>query len=448
MPLKITNTSSRTKEIFVPINKENIRMYVCGPTVYDYPHVGNARPLIVFDVLFRLLKKLFPKSKVTYVRNITDIDDKIIEASNKLNITTSELTNKVLNDFHDDCDYLGCLKPTVEPKATDHLDEMINLINRLIEKGFAYQSSGHVYFEVSKFKDYGKLSNKNTKDLVSGSRVSISENKKEPGDFVLWKPSKDNEPSWDSPFGKGRPGWHLECSAMSEKYLGKHFDFHGGGLDLIFPHHENEIAQSVCANDNQKLSNFWLHNGYVTVNKQKMSKSLGNFITINELKKNYNGQVIRLAMLSTHYTQPFDWNENILENSKKNLEKWYEFFSDEDESINDKNLNFLLDDLNTPLMISNINDLYKKAKTGDSLSAKQLSSSCKILGLFNQSAKEWKNFKKIGKISADEIEKLILKRNEARAKKDFETSDKIRDLLVSKGVLIKDKDGNTVWEYK
>ena len=448
MPLKITNTLSRTKENFVPINKENIRMYVCGPTVYDYPHVGNARPLIIFDVLFRLLKKVFPNSKVTYVRNITDIDDKIIEASKKLNITTSELTNKVLKDFHNDCDYLGCLKPTEEPKATDHLDEMIDLIQRLIEKGFAYVSNNHVYFAVSKFKDYGKLSNKNIKDLISGSRVEISENKKEPGDFVLWKPSKENEPSWDSPFGKGRPGWHLECSAMSEKYLGKHFDLHGGGLDLIFPHHENEIAQSVCANDNQKLSNYWLHNGYVTVDKQKMSKSLGNFITINELKNKYNGQVIRLAMLSSHYTQPFDWNENILENSRKSLEKWYEFYSDEDESINDANLKYLLDDLNTPLMISNINDLYKKAKSGDTLSAKQLSSSCKILGLFNQNVEEWKNSKKIGKMPPQEIEKLILQRNEARAKKDFKTSDKIRDLLVSKGVLIKDKDGNTLWEYK
>ena len=448
MPLKITNTLSRTKEKFVPIDQENIRMYVCGPTIYDYPHVGNARPLIVFDVLFRLLKKIFPNSKITYVRNITDIDDKIIEASKKLNITTSELTNKVLKDFHNDCDYLGCLKPTVEPKATDHLDEMINLIKRLIEKGFAYESSSHVYFAVSKFKDYGKLSNKNIKDLISGSRIEISENKKAPGDFVLWKPSKENEPSWESPFGKGRPGWHLECSAMSEKYLGKYFDFHGGGLDLIFPHHENEIAQSVCANDNQKLSNYWLHNGYVTIDKQKMSKSFNNFITINELKNNYNGQVIRLAMLSSHYTQPFDWNKNILENSKKILEKWYEFYSDEPESINDANLKYLLDDLNTPLMISNINDLYKKAKSGDTLSAKQLSSSCKILGLFNQNVEEWKNFKKIGKMPPEEIEKLILQRNEARAKKDFETSDKIRDLLVSKGVLIKDKNGNTLWEYK
>jgi len=448
MTLKISNTLTRSKENFVPIDEKNIRMYVCGPTVYDYPHVGNARPLIVFDLLFRLLSKIYPKSKITYVRNITDIDDKIIDASIKSKISIQDLTSKVTKDFHDDCNYLGCLSPTVEPKATEHLNEMINLIQKLIQNGFAYKSNEHVYFQVSKFKKYGNLSNKKIEELISGSRVEISDNKKEPGDFVLWKPSKENEPSWDSPFGKGRPGWHLECSAMSEKYLGNHFDIHGGGLDLIFPHHENEIAQSVCANKNEKFSNYWLHNGYVTVEKQKMSKSLGNFITINQLKNNYNGQVVRLAMLSTHYTQPFDWNENILKVSKKSLDKWYEFYSDDDEDIGEKNLKFLLDDLNTPLMISNIHELYKKAKSGDSLSAKQLSSSCKILGLFNQNFNDWKSFKKIGKITPEEIEKLISKRNEARSKKDFRTSDEIRDLLVSKGVLIKDKDGNTTWEYK
>ena len=448
MTLKISNTLTRTKENFIPIDEKNIRMYVCGPTVYDYPHVGNARPLIVFDLLFRLLSKIYPKSKITYVRNITDIDDKIIDASIKSKISIQDLTSKVTKDFHDDCNYLGCLSPTVEPKATEHLSEMINLVKKLIQNGFAYESNEHVYFQVSKFKKYGNLSNKKIEELISGSRVEISDNKKEPGDFVLWKPSKENEPSWDSPFGKGRPGWHLECSAMSEKYLGNHFDIHGGGLDLIFPHHENEIAQSVCANNNEKFSNYWLHNGYVTVEKQKMSKSLGNFITINQLKNNYNGQVVRLAMLSTHYTQPFDWNENILEVSKKSLDKWYEFYSEDDEDIGEENLKFLLDDLNTPLMISNIHELYKKAKSGDSLSAKQLSSSCKILGLFNQNFDDWKSFKKIGKITPEEIEKFILKRNEARSKKDFKTSDEIRDLLVSKGVLIKDKDGNTTWEYK
>jgi len=448
MTLKISNTLTRSKEKFIPIDEKNIRMYVCGPTVYDYPHVGNARPLIVFDLLFRLLSKIYPNSKVTYVRNITDIDDKIIEASNKSKISIQDLTSKVTKDFHDDCNYLGCLNPTIEPKATEHLNEMINLIKKLIQNDFAYESNGHVYFQVTKFKKYGNLSNKKIEELISGSRVEVSDNKKEPGDFVLWKPSKENEPSWDSPFGKGRPGWHLECSAMSEKYLGNHFDIHGGGLDLIFPHHENEIAQSVCANNNEKFSNYWLHNGYVTVEKQKMSKSLGNFITINELKKNYNGQVVRLAMLSTHYTQPFDWNENILDVSQKSLDKWYEFYSDDKEEISEENLKFLLDDLNTPLMISNIHELYKKAKTGDSLSAKQLSSSCKILGLFNQTHDEWKNFKKIGKITAKEIEKLISERDKARSKKDFKTSDEIRDLLVSKGVLIKDKDGITTWEYK
>ena len=448
MALKISNTLTRSKEKFIPIDEKNIRMYVCGPTVYDYPHVGNARPLIVFDLLFRLLSKIYPNSKVTYVRNITDIDDKIIEASNKSKISIQDLTSKVTKDFHDDCNYLGCLNPTIEPKATEHLNEMINLIKKLIQNDFAYESNGHVYFQVTKFKKYGNLSNKKIEELISGSRVEVSDNKKEPGDFVLWKPSKENEPSWDSPFGKGRPGWHLECSAMSEKYLGNHFDIHGGGLDLIFPHHENEIAQSVCANNNEKFSNYWLHNGYVTVEKQKMSKSLGNFITINELKKNYNGQVVRLAMLSTHYTQPFDWNENILDVSQKSLDKWYEFYSDDKEEISEENLKFLLDDLNTPLMISNIHELYKKAKTGDSLSAKQLLSSCKILGLFNQTHDEWKNFKKIGKITAEEIEKLISERNKARSKKDFKTSDEIRDLLVSKGVLIKDKDGITTWEYK
>ena len=448
MTLKISNTLTRSKENFVPIDEKNIRMYVCGPTVYDYPHVGNARPLIVFDLLFRLLSKIYPTSKITYVRNITDIDDKIIDASIRSKISIQDLTSKVTKDFHDDCNYLGCLSPTAEPKATDHLNEMINLVKKLIQNGFAYESNEHVYFQVSKFKKYGNLSNKKIEELISGSRVEISDNKKEPGDFVLWKPSKENEPSWDSPFGKGRPGWHLECSAMSEKYLGSHFDIHGGGLDLIFPHHENEIAQSVCANNNEKFSNYWLHNGYVTVEKQKMSKSLGNFITINQLKNNYNGQVVRLAMLSTHYTQPFDWNDNILEVSKKSLDKWYEFYSDQEEDISEENLKFLLDDLNTPLMISNIHELYKKAKSGDNLSAKQLSSSCKILGIFNQNLDDWKSFKKIGKITPEEIEKLILKRNEARSKKDFKTSDEIRDLLVSKGVLIKDKDDNTTWEYK
>ena len=448
MSLKLSNTLTRSKEIFQPIKKDEIGMYVCGPTVYDYPHVGNARPLVVFDVLYRVLMEFYGDYKINYVRNITDIDDKIIEAAKKKNISIKEITDKVTKDFHDDCKFLGCLRPTYEPKATEHLDEMINLVTKLIELGFAYESNKHVYFEVSKFKEYGKLSNKKVEDLISGSRVEISENKKNAGDFVLWKPSNEAEPSWDSPFGPGRPGWHLECSAMSEKYLGSHFDIHGGGLDLIFPHHENEIAQSVCCNQNDKFANYWIHNGYVTVEKQKMSKSLGNFITINELKSEYNGQVIRLAILSTHYTQPFDWNSEILNISKKTLEKWYEFYSDNNFKILNENLKFLLDDLNTPLMISNMHELYKKAKSGDKNSAEQLSASCKILGLFNDSKEIWDEHKKTGKMSEDEIENLISKRNEARSKKDFKTSDEIRNLLNDHGIEINDKDGQTEWKYK
>ncbi len=448
MQLKLSNTLTRSKEEFQPIHSDKIGMYVCGPTVYDYPHVGNARPLLVFDILFRLLNKIYKDSRITYIRNITDIDDKIIEVANKNKVSIEEITNKVTKDFHDDCAYLGCLNPTFQPKATEHLNEMIDLIKKLIAQGFAYESNNHVYFEVSKFKNYGKLSNKKLEDLISGSRVEVSENKKNSGDFVLWKPSNENEPSWDSPFGNGRPGWHLECSAMSEKYLGSHFDIHGGGLDLIFPHHENEIAQSVCCNQNEKFANYWLHNGYVTVEKQKMSKSLGNFITINELKKKFNGQVIRLAILSTHYSQPFDWNSEILNVSKKNLDKWYEFYSEDDSEISDENLKFLLDDLNTPLMISNIHELYKKAKNGDKVSKNQLSASCKILGLFNEPKESWDSFKKIGKISPEEIEILIDQRNEARSEKDFSKSDEIRNLLNDKGVEIKDNGDKTAWKYK
>ena len=448
MLLRLTNTLTRKKEPFTPLDPTNIKMYVCGPTVYDYPHVGNARPLIVFDILFRLLKKVFSNTNVTYVRNITDIDDKIIEASISKNISIDQLTNKVTKDFHDDCKYLGCLNPTFEPRATEHIHEMIELVNKLIKNGFAYEKENHVYFDVNKFSEYGKLSNKKIEDLISGARVEVSKNKKSAADFVLWKPSNENEPSWNSPFGKGRPGWHLECSAMSQKYLGPHFDIHGGGLDLIFPHHENEIAQSVCANQNQKFSNYWLHNGYVTVDKQKMSKSLGNFITINSLKNKFSGQVIRLAMLNTHYTQPFDWNNEILETSKKNLDKWYEFYADQEIDILDENLTFLLDDLNTPQMITNIHGLYKKAKSGDEVSAQQLSTSCKFLGLFNESKEKWDENKKTGKITVDEIEDLISKRNLARSIKDFSTSDKIRDLLISRGVEISDQEGKTVWKYK
>ena len=446
--LNLYNTLSRNKQLFVPLDKKNVRLYVCGPTVYDYPHVGNARPLIVFDLLFRLLQEIYGNKHVQYARNITDVDDKIIDSAKKNNISINDLTKKVTKDFHEDCDYLGCLIPTVEPRATEHIKEMIDLTKKLIDANFAYVQNNHVYFEVSKYADYGKLSNKKVSELIAGARVEISQSKKTPADFVLWKPSSSEEPGWDSPWGRGRPGWHLECSAMSEKYLGKEFDIHGGGLDLIFPHHENEIAQSVCANKTKVLANFWMHNGYVTVNKEKMSKSENNFITINQLKDKYDGQVIRLAMLSTHYRQPFDWNDKILETSYKTLSKWYKFYSKKEVALSQALLDALKDDLNTPQYISEMHRLYQEALAGNEESAAQLSSACKLLGLFNKDQNAWNNSKGKKSLSKEEIEIFISERNVARDKKDFKKSDEIRDILKDKGVLIEDDQNITTWKYK
>jgi cysteinyl-tRNA synthetase len=446
--LKIYNTLSREKEEFIPLNKNSVGMYVCGPTVYDEPHIGNARPLIVFDLLFRILIKNFGKNKVNYVRNITDIDDKIIQRANELKINISELTKSVTDIFLSDCKYLNCLIPNHQPKATDNIAGMIQMIENLLAKKFAYIKDGNVYFNVNKFKDYGKLSNKNPKDLISGSRVEISELKNNPLDFVLWKPSKDKEPFWESPWGKGRPGWHIECSAMSEKYLGKEFDLHCGGLDLIFPHHENEIAQSICANDSSIFAKYWMHNGYVTVDGKKMSKSDGNFITINNLKNNFNGQVVRLSILGTHYRQPLDWNLKILETNKKILENWYSFYSPNEEHISDEIFNILLDDLNTPKFITSIHSLYNKAKTGDVKARKDLNSALKFIGLFNENEEQFNVLRKKTKLDLSEIEKLIEQRNLARKDKDFKKADTIRLDLEKNGILIEDLNDKTHWKHK
>ena len=446
--LKIYNTLSREKEEFIPLNKNSVGMYVCGPTVYDDPHIGNARPLIVFDLVFRILIKNFGKNKVNYVRNITDIDDKIIQRANELKINISELTKSVTDIFLSDCKYLNCLIPNNQPKATDNIAGMIQMIENLLAKKFAYIKDGNVYFNVNKFKDYGKLSNKNPKDLISGSRVEISELKNNPLDFVLWKPSKDKEPFWESPWGKGRPGWHIECSAMSEKYLGKEFDLHCGGLDLIFPHHENEIAQSICANDSSIFAKYWMHNGYVTVDGKKMSKSDGNFITINNLKNNFNGQVVRLSILGTHYRQPLDWNLKILETNKKILENWYSFYSPNEDHISDEIFNILLDDLNTPKFITSIHSLYNKAKTGDVKARKDLNSALKFIGLFNENEEQFNVLRKKTKLDLSEIEKLIEQRNLARKDKDFKKADTIRLDLEKNGILIEDLNDKTHWKHK
>ena len=445
----LTNNLTNKKEKFVPQIEDNVRMYVCGPTVYDDPHIGNARPLIVFDILFKIFKNKY--SKVTYVRNITDIDDKIIKSSKDNKISIGDLTKKISDSFSEDCTYLNCDTPSHQPKATEHIPEMIEMITELIKKKFAYENNRHVYFEVKKFKDYGKLSNKNLDELIAGSRIEISDNKKNSEDFVLWKPSNEDEPSWDSPWGKGRPGWHLECSAMSKKYLGKEFDVHGGGIDLLFPHHENEIAQSRCANDNEVFANYWLHNAFITMSGEKMAKSQGNILKIKDFRGKISGQVLRLALMSAHYKQPLDWNNKLLGECENTISKWYNvyFKINEKTKIPDEFLKPLYDDLNTPGYIANLHKLYEKAQKGSDKDRNLFISACHFVGLLNETKEDWLKFKKRKVlISESEILNKINERNKARESKNYEEADKIRDELLDKGVLIEDKDDKTTWKFK
>ncbi len=447
--LNFFNTLSNKKEKFVPINNNKLGMYVCGPTVYDFPHIGNARPLVVFDVLFRLLQTFYGKNKVTYVRNITDIDDKIIESSKKHNKSIKELTETITKSFNEDCRYLNCLKPTFEPKATEHIKGMIDMVSNLLRNNHAYENEKHVYFSVSSFKKYGKLSNKKPDQLVAGSRVEVSKYKKDPLDFVLWKPSDENDPGWESPWGRGRPGWHLECSVMSEKFLGKQFDIHGGGLDLVFPHHENEIAQSCCSNKTEKFANYWLHNGFVTFDKEKMSKSIGNIVTTNKLRENVNGEVVRLALLSSHYKQPLDWNEKLIKESQNTLEKWYgQFEKINPEELKEDVLKPLQEDLNTPEYIAKLHSLFEDSSKGKKSSKVKFLSACQQIGLL-EDKKSWEDFKK-SKVKIDEnfINQKIKDRNEARKKGEYKLADTLRKELEGSGVIIEDKQDKTTWKYK
>ena len=447
----LTNSFGNKKEKFVPIDTKKIGMYVCGPTVYDDPHIGNARPLVIFDILFKILKLKFKNSSVIYVRNITDVDDKIITSSKEKKISISELTKKITKNFHQDCEYLFCEKPTQEPKATENIDLMIKMISDLISKGFAYEKNNHVYFEVKKFNDYGKLSNKNLDELVAGSRVDVSDNKKNPADFVLWKPSKDDEPSWDSPWGKGRPGWHLECSVMSKKFLDNEFDIHGGGRDLIFPHHENEIAQSRCANETKSFARYWLHNGFITMSNEKMAKSQGNILKISSFKNKMSGQVLRLALINAHYRQPLDWNDQLISNCQSTLDKWYSVYTKVDKVnlVSDDILEPLLDDLNTPGYIAKLHELYAKAANGSNLDKQLFNQACNLIGLLLEDNNKWNSYKKANiQISENEILDRINERNIARKNKNFELADKIRNELFENGILIEDKDDTTSWKYK
>ncbi|MDA7553571.1 cysteine--tRNA ligase [Candidatus Pelagibacter sp.] len=443
----LTNNLSNKKEKFVPINENKVGMYVCGPTVYDDPHIGNARPIVIFDILFKILKSKF--SSVTYVRNITDVDDKIIKSSNEKKISISDLTQTVIKSFSEDCIYLNCEIPTAQPKATEHIDLMIEMISDLIKKGFAYENNKHVYFEVKKFDDYGQLSNKKLDELIAGSRIEVSDNKKNSEDFVLWKPSLENEPFWDSPWGKGRPGWHLECSAMSKKFLGNEFDIHGGGIDLIFPHHENEIAQSRCANDTKVFANYWLHNAFITMSNEKMAKSQGNILKIKDFRGKVSGQVLRLALISTHYKQPLDWNDKLLDDCQNTIDKWYNAYLPSDQDLKDEIIQPLYDDINTPGYIANLHKLYDKANKGNDVDKQIFNAACNFIGLLEETKEEWLDYKK-GKIdiSETEIENKIELRNKARADKNYKEADNIRDYLLDKGVLIEDKDGKTIWKFK
>jgi cysteinyl-tRNA synthetase len=437
--LKIQNSLTRTKETFKPIDPDHIKLYVCGPTVYNYAHVGNARAAVVFDTLRRVLEATYPR--VTHVANITDIDDKIIDAAQKSGEPISTITEKYAQIYNDDMGALGVQKPTHQPKATDHVNGMIAMIEALIAKGNAYEKEAHVLFDVPSYPNYGALSGRNRDEQIAGARVEVAPYKRDPSDFVLWKPSTADQPGWDSPWGRGRPGWHIECSVMAREFLGDVFDIHGGGLDLTFPHHENEIAQSCCATGHDTFANYWMHNGFVTVEGEKMSKSLGNVVTVHDaINDGIKGEVIRLNLLSTHYRQPFDWSENGLDNALKTLSKWYNITSKtpQTKTPNDSVLTAMCEDLNTPQAIA---ELHKIAKENPG----QLQSSARVLGLLMDDAQSWLNTPSDTK-NSDLIKQKIESRAIAKSNKDYALADSIRDDLTAIGVTIKDNpDGTTTW---
>ena len=456
--LKLYNTLTREKAAFAPIDPTNVRMYVCGPTVYDYAHIGNARPAIVFDVLFRLLRHVYGENHVTYARNITDVDDKINARALRdhpglpLNEAIRLVTEKTETQYLEDAKALGCLDPTVQPRATENIAGMIEIIERLIAKGHAYQAEGEVLFDTRSMADYGRLSNRNLEDQQAGARVAVDAHKKNPGDFVLWKLSSDSEPGWESPWGRGRPGWHIECSAMSERYLGEIFDIHGGGLDLIFPHHENEIAQSRCAHGTDVMANVWMHNGFLQVEGRKMSKSEGNFVTIYELLhtekfggRKWPGEVLRLAMLMTHYREPIDFSIKRLEEAERLLAKWpvvKESGAAPDATV----VSALADDLNTVVAVQALHALAQAANAEPALLATYAASAA-LLGVRPKETE-------IDEALASAVDALVAMRLEMLKAKNFAEADKIREDLAVKGIQLKDgKDAATgervtTWEVK
>jgi len=436
MPIRLFNTLTKSKDDFTPLDAKNVRMYVCGPTVYDFAHIGNARPAIVFDLLFRLLRHEYGDGHVTYVRNITDVDDKINARAAERGITIRELTEETAKIYFADVAALGCLEPSITPRATEHIAQMIALIEQLIAAGHAYAAEGHVLFDVSSKPDYGKLANRSLKEMVAGARVEVAPYKKGAMDFVLWKPSDDATPGWDSPWGRGRPGWHIECSAMAGQYLDETFDIHGGGIDLMFPHHENEIAQSEGAHHNHPLACIWMHNGFLQVEGEKMSKSAGNFFTIRDLLADWPGEVLRFNMLRTHYRQPIDFTFAGLRESWKMLERWYAVTEPlADPKPDAAFFAALADDLNTPAAIASLHQASEMALAGG-------------LGFLGFSNVQQKIAAKIAAVDEVEIARAIAARKAARAAKNFAESDRIRDELLARGIVLKDGPDGTTWEVK
>jgi len=457
VPLVLYNTLSRRKDSFEPLAPDQVGMYVCGPTVYDRAHIGNARPVIVFDVLYRLLKQIYPS--VRYVRNITDVDDKINQRAKDSGEPIAAITARTTALFHEDIRSLNCLPPDVEPRATAHIPQMVAMIARLIERGHAYEAEGHVLFSVASMPSYGALSRRSQDEMIAGARVEVAPYKKDPGDFVLWKPSPDDLPGWDSPWGRGRPGWHIECSAMSLEHLGASFDIHGGGQDLVFPHHENEIAQSVCANG-QPFARYWLHNGWLMVNGEKMSKSLGNFITVRDLLEQAPGEAIRLAMLTTHYHQPLDWTGDLLRQSRATLDRLYtalravaDIPADDSAGTPIEVRAALEDDLNTPLAISHLHDLAgslnRATDPADKAKKKaRLLASGRLLGLLSHDPEAWFKTATAKGDGPDDaaVEAMIEARAAARKGRDFAEADRIRKALAEAGIVLEDGAAGTTWK--
>jgi cysteinyl-tRNA synthetase len=457
--IRIYNTLRREKQVFEPQDPDRVTMYVCGPTVYNYAHIGNARPAIIFDLLYRLLKLHY--KNVVYARNITDVDDKINEAAAQLGVPISEISSRYADAYHADMAAIGAGLPTIEPRATDHIEQMIGMIQRLLDAGHAYEAEGHVLFDIESFDNYGSLSGRDMREMEAGSRVEIAPFKKHPGDFVLWKPSSAPQPGWDSPWGWGRPGWHLECSVMAETHLGETIDIHGGGQDLVFPHHENEIAQSTCSHGGRPFARYWMHNGFVTVEKLKMSKSLGNTLVVHELLKNHPGEVLRYLLLSAHYRQPLDWSEQELDRARRTLDRLYGVLRtaagkfgpfSASEQPGDGFLEALRDDLNTPVALAEFNRVARELARAETREAAQraaaeLLADANLIGLLQSAPDEWFG---AGEEDADSvaIEALIEQRNQARANRDFAAADSIRDQLTGMGVVLEDANGVTRWRRK